>query len=248
VPIGSRFPATAVTAVAVLLALGCQSAPVDPAGNEYVWPRSKEEMSRSPHSASVAKIVVSNCETYHLGKCASNFKAAVVAIDGKRISSDRFESAYPSHQSFVEMLPGTHTVDVAVRWSNGTVSVGPLLLDAQADGVYRLFAYEVNDVSELASVNVERRTSTASPSESGLSEFAENALGIVLWAMIWPVPAMALGNLALEIPRGAIEHAYRTAPAGTTGALPFQRCCWYWIEDSNGKVIAGERVRASAVD
>jgi len=229
-----------VVASTLLAFMGCQTTNTSPSPDDYVWPRSVTEMISNTGSANVARIKVRNCGYYQLGKCDSKFKVAVVAIDGKRISAETFDRG-----GFVELLLGKHTVHVAVRWSNGAITVAPLQVDLEAGVEYLLYGYEVSNLSELASAKPETKPPTKpTTAPSGLLESIGHAtafsLGMILAPVLAPYAAVAL---AAELTQ---EKTFQTATEGT-GALPFEGCCWYWIEDQNGKVVAGEKVRAQEV-
>lgn len=224
-------------AVALLSALsvlwGCQTTQNGANIDEYVWPHRYE--------VAVAKVVVSNCKTFSLGKCGRNFEIAVVGVDGKRISASRRDGEGPYSEAFVDVQPGEHVIHVAVRWSNGVISVGGLQLTAERGEVYRVYAYEVDDVSELSAANPARKPV---PPPSGSSDLAGGLGFAFMVAMPWYLPAMFLVYLPFKLHGDAREQTFRSTPEGTTGALPFEKCCWYWIEDGSGKVVSGSKVRA----
>jgi len=226
----------AASLVAALLVLGaCQTAQQAPAAGEYVWPRSDKEMRKNPNAISVARIRTPNCEQYQLGKCGDGFRIGVVAIDGARISARR------ALENTVELLPGNHTVHVAVRWSNGTVSVTPFRLDVEGGSEYVAYAYEVNSVSELASANPSRKP-LPPPSQSG----SDWGLAI-FYAFSLPLAPFALGALAfLESAEISKASALLQTSLDKSAALPFAGCCWSWIQDMSGSVVAGEKVHAGA--
>jgi hypothetical protein len=236
----NKLQAIKATVVASTLVafLGCQTTETSPSPDDYVWPRSDTEMFSNTDSANVARISVRNCDYYQLGKCDSKFKVAVVAIDGKRISGDTFD------RRFVELLLGEHTVHVAVRWSNGAITVAPLQVDLEAGTEYLLYGYEVSNVSELASAKPAIKPPEPTTERSTLAEGVGTALffsfGMILLPVLAPYAAVAF---AVETDRAK---TFKTATEGI-GALPFEGCCWYWIEDQNGKVVAGEKVRAQEV-
>lgn len=229
----------AVAAVGALAVLsGCQTTVSGPRPDDYVWPRSDTEMFSNSGSTNVTRIHVRNCDYYQLGKCGGNFRVAVAAIDGKRISADT------SDRRFVELLLGKHTVHVTVRWSNGAITVAPLQVDLEAGAEYLLYGYEVSHVSELASAKpavkpLERTTERPTLLE-GIGHATFFSLGMILAPVLLPVAPILY---SVEMDRAK---TFQTATEGT-GALPFEGCCWYWIEDQNGKVVAGERVRAQEV-
>jgi hypothetical protein len=228
-----------VVASTLVAFLGCQTTKTSPSPDDYVWPRSDTEMFSNTGATNVTRIHVRNCDYYQLGKCGSKFKIAVAAIDGKRISADT------SDRRFVELLLGKHTVHVVVRWSNGAITVAPLQVDLEAGVEYLLYGYEVSNLSELASAKPETKPPTKpTTAPSGLLESIGHAtafsLGMILAPVLAPYAAVAL---AAELTQ---EKTFQTATEGT-GALPFEGCCWYWIEDQNGKVVAGEKVRAQEV-
>jgi len=225
----------AASLVAALSVLGaCQTVPEAPAAGEYVWPRSRKEMRKDPNARSVAYISAADCEQYQLGRCGDGFRITVIAIDGARISTRSVG------ERFIELLPGNHTVHVAVRWSNGTVSVTPFHLDVEGGREYVAYAYEVNSVSELALANPWRRPMPTGAGSSNAGLLAFHTLSLILAPFVLVAFPVVL----------SVEDSKRSAllqtPLDKSAALPFAGCCWSWIQDQYTNVVAGEKVHARA--
>lgn len=122
------------------------------------------------------------------------------------------------------LLPGPHTVIVAVEWSNGWTDETALTFTAQAGQQYLLLTYERAPEEPEAQAAVRQRT------------LAEQAVGLVVFSVLLAPPVSLL-----TLPYGVVTGVQRlVAQPGTH--RPFERCCFVWMQDeASGVVVSGER-------